>query len=592
MNTPSRRLPIGLLLVEDSPADARLLNESLRELPGAEDAVIRVVRSLAEAKTELARFSFTCVLLDLGLPDGRGIDNIQVLREVDRSVAIVVLTGNDDERLASEAIRLGAQDYLVKGQYDASKILRLLRHAIQRNRHVHELEDDRHREFHRATHDSLTGLANRELFHDRLAHRLDLARAGGLPFAVCSLDLEGYKAVNDAYGHRLGDELLIQVAAILNETVVASDSVARVGGDEFLLLLNLGPDAEDPADFASRLRARIQAIDPVGEQAIRISASIGIVTFPEHGDSVALLLERADQARVEARQSGIGIGFYSAASSVTAARESELRAQLHEVLVENCFSLLFQPWVDADSGQILSLKLAPRWDRLGGAERAEEFLRGVAEIGCASELSLHVIANVFELWKQWQSRGFLLPPLAFKIGEAELQDEGFLPALQKLMESAGLTPSRLQILIAVSTLTGARAQHLLTRLLQVRAQGFGLVLDTFSPDGEAFKWLTAMPLDGIRLAPRLVRALRDEHLSAAAQRFITAVQAGAAAIGVPVIVTAVDDESERRHLQGLGCRCLQGSLFGPVDAAVLETRLPMKAAVLAGEDDGRRAQHA
>lgn len=588
MNTPLRRLPIGLLLVEDSPADARLLSESLREVPGAEDAIIRTVRSLSEARTELARFSFTCVLLDLGLPDGRGIDNIQVLREIDRSVAIVVLTGNDDERLASEAIRLGAQDYLVKGQYDAEKILRLMRHAIQRNRHVHEMEDDRHREIHRATHDALTGLANRGLFHDRLAHHLEWAQAGGSAFAVCSLDLDGFKAVHDHYGHRQSDELMLHVAAILTETVNQADSVARVGSDEFLLLLDLAGDIEDPLDLARRLRARIQAIEPVGDQAIRLDASMGIVTYPAHAGSVDELLERADQARAEARQSGAGVALYSLAASAASEDDVELKAQLHQVLVENRFSLLYQPWVDADSGQMVGLKLAPRWEG-SGVEPGEAFLRGVAAIGCASELSLHVIAAALEQQKRWLSRGFLLPPLAIRLGEFELDDEGFLPALQHLLEAAGLTPGRLQILVAVSALGGARAPHVLARLQRVRAEGFGLVLDAFSAEGEAFKWLTALPLDGVRLAPRVIRALRDEAGGGAPQRFITALQAGAAAIGVPVIATAVDDDLERRRLQALGCRCLQGSLYGPVDATTLETRLSIVSSTSNGQRNDAHA---
>ncbi|MDB5969009.1 MAG: response regulator [Hydrocarboniphaga sp.] len=568
----SRRQPIGILLVEDSAADARLLSESLRDVAATEPVVIRVVRTLTEALAEMKRYSFTCVLLDLNLPDGHGVANVEALRSIDRRVAIVVLTGNDDEHVAVEAIRLGAQEYLIKGHFDGTKILRLLRHAIERNKHVYDLEDQRYREFHRASHDSLTGLANRELLYDRLEQSIGQAHLSGETFALCYLDLDGFKAVNDRYGHRVGDDLLVRVAQILRETVRPADSVARVGGDEFLVLMRQFDNKLDAGPRARRMRERVMAVRQIGEHQIDLDASVGIVLFPQHGETVEVLMERADRAMYEAKRAGGGVAFYEDALAMRAAdRAADFRAELELALEQDRFSLLYHPWIDVTSQNFVGTEVLLRWDREGGMQGPDDFLRAAAASGRGCEIGLHVAMKALMQWRSWVDQGLRLGSLSLNVGEAELGDERYLPALAKIAVSAGIDPADLHLEVPVSLLAGELSHDIASQLRQARELGFGVLLDQFGPDGEAMKWITTLPLSGVKLGRHVMRALQEEGQQGSMHRSVLAMRGAADALCLPVVVTGVETVEESRILQAMGCKLMQGQLFSSAETA---DRLP------------------
>ena len=574
IDVASRRQPIGLLLVEDSAADARLLAEGLREVAAAEPVVIRVVRTLGEALAEMNRYSFTCVLLDLNLPDGQGVGNVEALRRIDRRVAIVVLTGTDDDHVAAEAIRLGAQEYLVKGHFDGAKILRLLRHAIERNKQVHELEDQRVREFHRASHDNLTGLANRELLYDRIDQAMGQAHLSGESFALCYLDLDGFKAVNDRYGHRVGDDLLVRVAQILRESIRPIDSVARLGGDEFLVLMRQIEGKLDPGPRARRLRERMMAIRQIGEHAVELDVSIGIALYPQHGDTVDALMERADRAMYEAKRSGGGVAFYDGMLALRASeRIAEFRSELEEALHQDRFSLLYHPWIDVASRRFLGVEVLLRWERDGGTQGPDDFLRAAVASGHGSEIGLHVAIKALHQWRQWRDQGLDSGVLSLNLGEAELCDDAYLPALIEAAAANGIDPGELRLEIPVSLLDGALSHNVAARMRQARDAGFGILLDQFGPDGEAMKWMTTLPLSGIKLGRHVMRALQEEGMHGAMYRSVLAMRGAAEALGLPIVVTGIETMEECDSVRAMGCTLMQGQLFSAAERA---ERLPAR----------------
>lgn len=565
---PTRRQPIGILLVEDNLADARLMTETLRDVAIPESVIIRVVRTLADALTEMRRYSFTCVLLDLNLPDGQGVGNVEALRAIDRRVAIVVLTGMDDERIAADAIRLGAQEYLIKGHFDGPKILRLIRHAVERNKHVHELEDQRYREFHRASHDSLTGLANRELLYDRVGQSMTQAHLTGEQFALCYLDLDGFKAVNDRYGHRVGDDLLIRVAQILRESVLPVDSVARVGGDEFMVLMRQVEGRLDPGPRARRLRERVMAIRQIGDHAIELDASVGIVLYPQHGDAIHLLMERADRAMYEAKRAGGGVAFYDGTLALRASdRIAEFRVELEDALQQDHFSLLYHPWVDVETRRFLGVEVLLRWERDGVTQSPDDFLRAAGASGLGGDIGLHVASKAFQQWREWIDSGLDPGLLSLNLGEPELADESYLAALGEAALAVGIDPQHVRLEIPVVLLDGERSHSVAARMRQARDLGFGVLLDQFGPDGEALKWLSSLPLSGVKLGRHVMRALQEEGECGAMYRSILAMRGAAAALGLPLIVTGVETMEERRSLLDMGCTLMQGQLFSPAERA-------------------------
>jgi diguanylate cyclase (GGDEF)-like protein len=301
--SPTDCLTRGVLVVEDNPDDALLLSVLLEELPGEPYRLMRASH-LAKAIDLAGAGRAEVILLDLNLPDGHGLETLTRLREAHPEIPIVVLTGSDDERLAMAAVRAGAQDYLVKGRVDSWTLARTLRHSLERHRLLGELESARRREAHRATHDPLTGLPNRTLYFDRLNHAIAQASRRRERLAVLYLDLNGFKPVNDGYGHAVGDEVLVQVAARLATGVRRSDTLARLGGDEFAVLFERIPERAVAESLVIALRGLFGEPIEAGGNRFHLGFSAGLSLFPEDGKDADGLLRIADAAMYREKSLG------------------------------------------------------------------------------------------------------------------------------------------------------------------------------------------------------------------------------------------------------------------------------------------------
>lgn len=275
---------LKILLVEDDIADARLIVELFRDCT-AVVADVRHVTTVADACAALADEAFDAVLLDRSLPDGFGIATVRRVRATAPHVPIVVLSGQDDEAAALAAVTEGAQDYLVKSQIDDAGLLRAIRHAVGRHELMHRI----------ASYDPLTGLPNRALFRDGLVQALSRAQRYAEKIALLLIDLDGFKRVNDRYGHETGDFVLRTAAGRIRESLRASDVSARYGGDEFAVMLPFIDSDEDAAFVAEKLRDRISAPLDIDGKDVTVGASIGIALFPEDGrDADTLTLHAVD----------------------------------------------------------------------------------------------------------------------------------------------------------------------------------------------------------------------------------------------------------------------------------------------------------
>ena len=291
-----------LLLLEDSPSDADLVQLSLAETAEPFD-VVRAER-LAQATDWLASETAGCALVDLSLPDAEGLDVIAALKQAAPELPLVVLSGATDEAVALRAVREGAQDYLMKGEATGALVARSIRYAIERKRTEIDLT-------YRAFHDPLTGLANRRLLLDRLDHAL--AHRGGPTCAVLLLDLDGFKPINDELGHDAGDQVLLEVADRLRTTLRPADTKARLGGDEFVVLCEQ-VELPDARCVAGRLAAAISAPMAVDGRELVVGMSLGLAMADEGSDASGILAA-ADRAMYEAKAQGGGVALAAPASA-------------------------------------------------------------------------------------------------------------------------------------------------------------------------------------------------------------------------------------------------------------------------------------
>jgi two-component system, cell cycle response regulator len=287
---------IKALLVEDNDVDAQLTQDLLSEWSIEEFRITRV-KTLGEGLTLLSRERFDAVLLDLSLPDAFGLPTVRQVHATSPTIPVVVLSGVSDQGLALQAVQQGAQDYLVKGQGHPELLARAVRYAIERKRSEEHLT-------YLAQYDHLTGLVNRTLFRDRLVQAMARTKRLQQPIGLMLLDLDRFKAVNDTFGHDMGDELLKAVTERLKVCVREVDTVARMGGDEFTIILEGVLSEQNILAVATRITESIAAPFEIKEHHISIGVSIGITIYPQDDHSIDELLKHADTAMYRAKQQG------------------------------------------------------------------------------------------------------------------------------------------------------------------------------------------------------------------------------------------------------------------------------------------------
>jgi diguanylate cyclase (GGDEF)-like protein len=296
MNLERKRI----LIVEDNPADARLMVELLTN-NGSGEIEFHLVDRISAALKRLKEQKFDIILLDLSLPDSSGLDTVERMCAASIQVPVIVLTGLEDDALALAAVHAGAQDYLIKGQVDGPAMSRSIRYAIERKR----LEENL---LYLATHDSLTNLPNRRLFQDRMAFAIERARRNrkgkkeNWKLAVMMLDLDNFKTINDTLGHSQGDLLLQVVAGRLQSSIRKSDTLARMGGDEFPLIFENVTGREEVENLAKKIHSVFLQPFHLGDHILEITVSIGISLYPSDGDDTETLLRQADIAMYRAKE--------------------------------------------------------------------------------------------------------------------------------------------------------------------------------------------------------------------------------------------------------------------------------------------------
>lgn len=296
MSEPEQGIaPIRVLVIEDDPGDADLLHEMLSEVESATFQVDRAA-TLQAGLERLAKGGIDVVLVDLGLPDSQGLETFAKVHEHALEIPVIMLTGLDDDTVALQAVRNGAQDYLVKGQADSKTLSRVLRYAMERHETQMVLRN-------LSLLDELTGLYNRRGFLSLADHHLKLAARTQRELVLLMADLDHMKQINDTFGHQEGDLALVKTAKVLRDTFRSSDIIARIGGDEFAVIA-----VEAHGDDAEMLKARLQEhlalCNTQGALRWRLSLSVGAVAFASHrGLSLERLMAQADAALYEEKRS-------------------------------------------------------------------------------------------------------------------------------------------------------------------------------------------------------------------------------------------------------------------------------------------------
>ncbi len=284
-----------LLLIEDHPDLATVLIAGLSK--SYSDYVVNHCATLSDGLKKIASGDIDVVLLDLGLPDASGPDAAIAIRAAAPHLPIVVLSGEQFEQLAENLILHGVQDYIQKGTVSFERIDQAIRLAHKRQQQEEQLK-------RLVCYDDLTGLLNRSELHKRLAGTLKNAERSGTRAAILAIDLDDFKSINDSHGHGAGDAVLRAASATLSRLIRTSDCAARIGGDEFIVLLEPLDSTDNAVSAGNKLCRGLTQNVEVENHTVALSASVGIAVFPDHGSNGDTLLAFADKALYDAKRNG------------------------------------------------------------------------------------------------------------------------------------------------------------------------------------------------------------------------------------------------------------------------------------------------
>jgi diguanylate cyclase (GGDEF)-like protein len=544
---------LKLLLVEDNPGDAALIREYLRQTP-VPSFQLAHVKTLSEALQHLHETRVDAVLLDLMLPDAQGLDTIKPIREAAPDVPVVVLSGLSDEAVAVRAVAQGAQDYLVKGRSDGNLLARAILYAIERKRseqYIHYL----------ANHDPLTNLPNRRLLLDRIHVALALARRSGLMVGVVLLDLDEFKHVNDSLGHLAGDRLLQAVGRRLRSCIRESDTLARIGGDEFAVVL---PDVgceEDVTAFVEKLHAELLAPFSVDGAELYVTASSGISLYPKDGEDVPAILGYADIAMYRSKQAGRDTWrFYSPAMRGPSDERLAFGSGLRRALERDELVLHYQPQVDLATGRIRGAEALLRWQhpRLGLLPPGR-FLLLAEETGLITRIGRWVLQQALAQARAWRDAGCANLRIAVNLSSRQLFETGCVETVVGMLKESGLEPREVELELTESGLMN-NPENAISVLGDMRAQGVRISVDDFGVGYSSLNHLRRFPVDSLKIDRTFVCDAAEDPVNGAIVRAVISMAHG---MGLDVTAEGVETAEELAFLREHGCDRAQGAHFSP-----------------------------
>jgi diguanylate cyclase (GGDEF)-like protein/PAS domain S-box-containing protein len=412
---------------------------------------------------------------------------------------------------------------------------------------------------HLAYHDGLTGLPNRTLFEDRLTVTLAQARRKRRLAAVMFLDLDRFKVVNDTVGHAMGDRLLQSVAERLKALVREGDTVARVGGDEFTLLLPEVGRVEDAVDVAERILETLRDPWPVNGHEFHITTSIGIAMCPGDGEDAESLMRNADTAMYRAKDRGRdNYKLYAPAMNSRIAERLALENSLRHALERDEFVVHYQPQVNLETGRIVGVEALVRWQHPErGLVSPVEFIPVAEETGLIVPLGAWVLRTACAQSKAWQDAG--LPPMrmAVNLSARQFQRRDLLDTVAAALAETGLAPEYLQLEIT----EGAAMQDVdqtLAILRELREAGVQLSIDDFGTGHSSLSYLKRFPIDVVKIDQSFVQDLTLDPNDAAIASTIIVM---AHNLGLKVIAEGVETAEQLAFLRERDCDEMQGFLF-------------------------------
>jgi len=415
-----------------------------------------------------------------------------------------------------------------------------------------------------ALHDTLTDLPNRTLLADRIEQAIAKVAEQGGCFALMFIDLDGFKPVNDAFGHHIGDLLLKAVAARLRGHLHSQDTLARIGGDEFVLLVEL-QEPNDAVDVAVKQVNLVSRPFRVAEHDLQLSASLGIVLYPGNGQDQHELLRNADAAMYHVKSAGKnGYSFFDVSMNSNARQQLQLVQDLRQALEQRQFRLHYQPKFDAQACQPIGAEALLRWEHpQQGLLLPDRFIGLAEKTGLIIPIGEWVLIEACRQMRQWLDQGYQEWRMAVNLSAIQFCHAGLVESVARALQQSGL-PANCLTLEITETTAMHDADASLTVLQRLSDMGVDLSIDDFGTGYSSLMYLKRLPANELKIDRGFVRDLEQDSDDAA---IVSAIVALGQALGLRIVAEGVETDKQQAFLTRLGCDSLQGYLLGqPVPA--------------------------
>ena len=413
---------------------------------------------------------------------------------------------------------------------------------------------------HHAMYDPLTDLPNRTLFLDRLEHAVSASRRGGHTVAVLMMDIDGFNAVNDALGQAAGDEVLAQVGGRLRDCLRSTDTVARMDGDRFAMLL-VDAGTPEAARVANRVLERLGAAFSVKGKDVFVDTSVGITQFPDGSRSAGSIVADADSAMCAAKHAGgRRYQFYQRERHAELLKQFELLTELRQALERREFVLHYQPIVRLDDGRIVGVEALTRWvNPSRGMIQPGDFIPLAEQAGLIVAIDRWVTAEACRQTRTWQQRFPSENPLAISVNLSarQLQDPDLLRDVRAAVETFGLGPRSLTLEITETVLM-QDTEATISVLRALRGLGVRLAIDDFGIGFSSLSYLRRLPVDVVKIDRSFVAGVATGTEEWTLARGIIRL---VHSLGLETVAEGVERAEQRAHLMALGCRLAQGFYF-------------------------------
>ena len=562
---------IRLLIVEDSEDDARLLYSELTRANG--DITYARVDCAEDMRSALLDSEWDIVISDHSMPRFSSLEALDLLKECGKDIPFIIYSGDVSEHVEVAAMCSGAQDSIVKGNF-----ARLLP-AMEREIHgaaVRRAKEQADARVHKlAFYDSLTGLPNRNLFCDHVGRKL--LQAEGQPAAIYLLDIDRFLRVNNCFGHKIGDELMREVAQRLQECVPGEGMVARCGSDEFAIFLGNICGDRQARDAAEQIRQAFVMPFVEGALEFRICVSIGIVASPRDGDDVAELLINAETAMFRAKSlGGDNYQFYAREMGAVAGAQLVLESALRKAVAREELLLEYQPNFNVVTGALTGVEALVRWRHPQmGLLQPDDFIPLANESGLIAEIGTWVLQNACRQAKAWHDAGHAGLTMAVNVSAVQFWQPGLVRTVAQLLAETGIDPQCLELEITESVLM-RNADTTITTLEALKGMRVKISVDDFGTGYSSLSYLRRFPIDILKIDKSFSCDVIKDVESAAIVRAIGALARG---LGLVTVAEGVETAEQLEFYRQQHCDRVQGFLFSaPRSVADITEMLGARAA--------------